>query len=313
MMWRADVGLEMTGKRLDIEWKALVELVLLPGLAIVLPWAICFRLYRWLCSRFDVYGDECRQALRGARSRLPIDDEHAWLTERRLVTLVDHADHYLNGFRSDRWLTKHVQVEGQWPAANEKALILTYHWGAGMWALRHAAMLGRHNHMMLGVGADHGSWIANAYMRSRRKGVEGATGRKVVPVEFAEQGRTPSRKKRVDWAHVQAVWDQNEHLLAVIDVPPDQTGRCVTVCVNGLTAKAPVLLFERCVEQQVPLSIFWMSVDMETGRRRLTIKNLGTDHDVQKLVRATFQQLTELLQSRPASWHFWSIADRYYC
>lgn len=311
-MGRADALWRAGSVRLRKEWKAAVELVLLPGLAIVLPWPVCFRLYRWWCSRFDVYEEASRAALQCARARTVVTDERAWLLERRLVTLVDHADLYLSRFRSNKWLAKHVQVEGNWPAANEKALILTYHWGAGMWALRHAAQQARHNHMMLAVGADQGASIANMYLRARLKEVEAATGRPVVSVEVSPHTHTAPRKKRVDFSRIHAVWDKNEQLLAVIDVPPDQVGRSVAVSVNGLAAKAPILLFEMCVVRQVPLWVFWMDFDLETGRRRLTIKGLGTENDPRKLVDATFDQLSELLRTRPASWHFWSIADRYY-
>ena len=34
--------------RLRTELRDLLELVLLPGLAAVLPWPLCFRLFRWL-------------------------------------------------------------------------------------------------------------------------------------------------------------------------------------------------------------------------------------------------------------------------
>jgi len=124
--------------RLANEARDLLELVLLPGIAALLPWRLCFRLFRWLCGRDFLYRASCNEALAQARARGWVrGDAGEWLRTRRLVTLIDHADFYLARSRSDRWMARHLSVQGEWPSPAQPAILCTFHWGAGMWGLRH--------------------------------------------------------------------------------------------------------------------------------------------------------------------------------
>ena len=67
-------------KRLRIEWRDLLELVLLPGLAVVLPWALCFRIFRWLSRKPWLYREASEHALSQAAQRGWADKPDAWDT-----------------------------------------------------------------------------------------------------------------------------------------------------------------------------------------------------------------------------------------
>ena len=99
-------------QRVRTELRDLIELVLLPGLAAVLPWRWCFALFKALAHRPWLYRQACERALAEAKARVTIDDEARWLWTRRLITLVDHADLYLSATRSNAWLRQHVTVQG---------------------------------------------------------------------------------------------------------------------------------------------------------------------------------------------------------
>ena len=80
------------GQRLRHEARDLLELVLLPGLAAVLPWRWCFGLFKWIARKPFLYREAVGRALAEARERGWAGDEGDWLARRRLVTLIDHAD-----------------------------------------------------------------------------------------------------------------------------------------------------------------------------------------------------------------------------
>ena len=117
----------------------LLELVLIPGLAAVLPWPLCFRVFRSIAGRCQwLYRSACDPALQQAHARgMVADDQQGlWLARRRLTILIDHADLYLAATRSNAWMQRYLTVSGHWPAGDQAGVLCMFHWGAGMWALR---------------------------------------------------------------------------------------------------------------------------------------------------------------------------------
>lgn len=296
------------------EGRAALELVILPGLAALLPWAVCFRCFKWLCQHTNLYGAEAHAALAQAKRYGVVDDPERWLWQRQLVTLVDHADLYLSRFRTARWLRRHLVHHGAWPAPEQAGVLLTFHWGAGMWALKDASTAGLHPHMLLALGHDAGSMVANKYLRARARQVQRCSGRPVVPVDVqqAQGSADGSGRRRVDHDALQAVLDAREQLLAVIDVPADQVGRSVPITLNAWPARAPLGLFELCARRGVPLTVYWTDVCLDSGRRDLVIRHIPPSTDAAQLVAHTFAELAALLRSDPQKWHFWALADRYF-
>ena len=136
-------------QRLRTEARDLIELVMVPGLAAVLPWPWCFALFKRLARVRWLYGAACAHALAQAQQRGQVADAAQWEATRRLVTLVDHADHYLAATRSNRWMRRHLTVQGNWPNSQEPGIFCTFHWGAGMWGLRHAGASAMQGHALV--------------------------------------------------------------------------------------------------------------------------------------------------------------------
>ena len=113
-------------RRLRREARDALELVLLPGLAAVLPWRCCFWIFKKLARQPWLYRESSEKALTEARQRGWVQDSQRWLTERRLTTLVDHADHYLARTRSNAWLRRHVDVVGDWGMARQAGVLMTF-------------------------------------------------------------------------------------------------------------------------------------------------------------------------------------------
>jgi len=293
-------------QRLKTEARDLIELVLLPGLAAVLPWPLCFRLYRRLAHWRWLYRDVCERAVAEARARGVVDDEARWHWMRRLVTLVDHADYYLLHLRSparaNRWLARHVSEEGAWPPPDRAAILCTFHWGAGFWGLHSAAHAGLHPHMLvasLDQAAFRGRTVLGWYARARTAEIA-----RVLKQDTLDTS-TPLRQ-------VIRALRAEQQIVAVVDVPADQVAASEPVTVMGMPARIPRGLLRLAVDQRVPMAVYLTGFDPATGRRWVRVAQLGVHEELPSLIDGVFAHLNTLMAQDPAAWHFWSEAPRFF-
>ena len=290
-------------KRVRAELIDALELVLLPGLAIFLPWALCFKLFKRMARWRWLYREQCEAALAGASTRGWVKgDEAQWIWERRLVTLVDHADHYIGLWRSDRWLGKHLQIEGQWPDPAKTALLTTFHWGAGYWGLRHAAAHGLRPHALvasLGAQVFQGRAVMSWYYSARNANV--AATLRASTIDIA------SHLKQV----IRAVQDKRP-LLGLMDVPADSAKTCVPITLLGMQASVPRGLMRLAVDHQVPVVLYITGLNTQTGQRFLRIKPMGVQASVETMATQVFAELELLIVQDAPAWHFWSLAERFF-
>lgn len=289
-------------RRLATEARDFVELVLLPALAAVLPWPLCFRIFR-LASWLDVlYAAECREALRYAEALGWVrGDRRRWLRARRLVTLVDHADFYLSRTRSDRWLGRHVRVEGEWPAPDKAAILCTFHWGAGMWALRHLGARSMRAHAIVApqvAEAYPGQTVRWLYARARVRSVAAAL--RTEPI-------VPSHSSR----SVLRTLHRGEQIAAAVDVPADTVAASEPIPFLGAEAHIPRGLLRVAAHAGIPVTVYLTEVRLSDGRRVLHIHPLGVRDSPERLMAEVFAFLERAIEAEPAAWHFWSVAPRF--
>lgn len=290
------------GQRLRHEARDLLELVLLPGLAAVLPWRWCFGLFKWIARKPFLYREAVGRALAEARERGWAGDEGDWLARRRLVTLIDHADFYLARTRSDAWLRRYVDVDGNWGETGRAALQLTFHWGAGMWALRHAYASGARTHMLVAPMRDAqfaGRTVLRRYILARTATIALALRRPVIDVSGSMRP-------------LLRILQADEQIMAVIDVPADQVSSSQPVSLLGAQAHVPRVLPRLAVERQLPVLVYLSGINLDNGRRFLRLVRLGIYSDVDSLVADIFLQLDAAIQESPPSWHLWSEAPRFF-
>ena len=289
--------------RLRGEARDLLELVLLPGIAALLPWAVCFRIFRFLCRAESLYRDYCAEAFAEAQARGWVRGDPAhWRQRCRLVALVDHADYYLSLARSDRWMTRHLQVDGQWPDPAQPAILCTFHWGAGMWALRHVAANGLHVHLLI---APHsrapfaGRAVRYWYYTRRINAIPRALGR-----PFIEATRSPRT--------ILTAIRGGEQVAAVVDVPADQVTASEPIDFLGMRARVPRGLLRMACDAGLPVTVYVSGIRIADGRRTLKIVQLGTRKDLEPLIREVFSHLESAIEEEPAAWHFWNVASRFF-
>ena len=289
-------------QRLRHELRDLLEVVLLPGLAAVLPWRIAFRLFRRIAAAGWLYREATERAYAQAARLGWVADPAEWRRRRRLTTLVDHADHYLSRTRSDAWIAKHMEAQGEWPDPAQPALGLTFHWGAGMWGLRHAAARGLKAHMLVAAvqGAHfRGRSILHRYILARTESIALALRRPYIDVS-------------TDMRLVLRALRANEQVFAVIDVPADQVSTSQSVQVIGLPARLPTALLRLAVERGIPVFIYVTGFHVEDGRRFLRILQLGVPESLDALLRSVEQELDRTIQQDAPAWHFWGEAERFF-
>lgn len=290
------------GRRCRIELRDLIEFVLLPGLAAILPWPVCFWLFRRMATWPWLYGAQCREALVQAQLRGCCDDAVEWLAEHRLVILLDHADHYLSRARSSSWMCRQIDVQGKWATDEGAALLWTFHWGMGMSALQHARAHGLHPRMVL--AAPHGSAfvgrsIFGIYVRARIRSVERVLGE---PSIFVPGGMDEIRKTLA----------AGQPVIVVMDVPQDQVAvTCITLLLDQ-PVSVPAVLPKLAVEQRLPVTVFYAGLNQRTGHRTLLIDSLGIQSDPQVLTDRAFAHFDRLLRTAPAAWHLWAQALRFF-
>ena len=282
----------------------MIELVLAPGLASVLPWPWCFAIFKRLARVRWLYGAACAQALEQAQARGQVAEGDAarWLAVRRLVTLVDHADHYLAVSRSNAWMQRHLTVHGQWPSPENSGILCTFHWGAGMWALRHASSSGLRIHALVASmeGTPFaGRTILHWYVRARTRSVGHALGR--APLVVSGSLRPGIQALRRD-----------EQVLAAVDVPSDQVSASVPICLRGMAARVPKGLLRLAVDYKVPVTVYVTGLNAHNGQRSLRIVQLGAWDDLDALVAAVFGHLETALCEDAAAWHFWGESHRFF-
>lgn len=289
--------------RARVEARDLVELVLLPGLAAVLPWPLCFRLFRRLSRWGWPYRAACEAAWREASARGQAGgDAVDWLAARRLVTLVDHADYYLGRFRGDGWMRRHLEVDGAWPPADEAAVLCTFHWGAGMWGLRHAAAAGLRAHALVApLSGDHfrGRTVLGWYARARTAEVARALGQPTLDVSASL--RPAIRALRA-----------GEQVLAAVDVPSDQVSASEPISLLGMPARVPRGLLRLAVDQRAPVTVYVTGIRRADGRRFLRIRQLPPASDTGALIGEVFALLEQVIEEDRPAWHFWSEAPRFF-
>ncbi|HWQ94631.1 MAG TPA: hypothetical protein VN418_03910 [Gammaproteobacteria bacterium] len=317
------------------EFRDLIELVLIPGIAIFLPWPLCFRLFRLLSRAPFLYARQTALALEqaqkmgyvvapgvlppvpyrdvpmsreaGSQERptlvLPCtsEDKQKWCAAFRLVQLVDHADLYLSRFRSDRWMDRYLAVSGDsWPNALTPFLAISFHWGTGLWSFRHLSRHGsRAVAVFRGLSKSHapGNVVATKYTHWR-----------FGEVERAGRAKAIFTGPMVIRSMLQVSQD-GACLVALLDAPG--ADYCIPVQLFGRDAQLPGGITRFAVKKKIPVFAFTLSFDPDTGQRQLMIKGPLPSGSERELMDGLVSVFTEAVRKQSYAWHFWPYLESF--
>ena len=282
--------------RLDLSWPALrrqfAECVMLPVLAIALPWPLAWRMLRALAARGRFFGAETLRACAVANAEGYVRDAPAWAERHRLTRIVDHVDPALSFMRSDRWMARHLLVEGDAVPVGP-CMFVGFHHGTGFWSLRHLRRLGhRVSFLAAPVTARHfpGQPLRLAFMRWRKISVERAGGAPVIVV-----GGSRDR--------IRAALSAGISVLGLVDVP-EATSAPVPVTFLGRKGSFPDGLLRVAAAEKVPLFAYVATLDPDTGDRRLRLTRLPGDP--REALHALVAMLETAIRRDPPAWHLWA-------
>lgn len=275
----------------------------MPLLAVILPWPLCFRIFHRLVRLKSLYRGEAEAALAGIAPIALVDDTKAWCEAVRMVRLVDHADLYLSLFRSDGWLRKHVTVTGNWPEGNTSFIAITFHWGAGMWALRHLRARGRKVSVLvkgLEKSTLRESSLSYTNVKLRYFEIERASGSNTV-VSGRNSLYEMKRKLKAGVG-----------IVGLMDVPLGDTRNFLATRLFGETAYFPRGLLYLAVNSNVPVVVYSMGLDRQSGRRNLTISPPLQFKNEEELLEILVGKLTELIEADSPAWHQWGGVQSFF-
>lgn len=278
------------------ELRAALELWLLPLAVAVLPYRAGIALARLVSRIVPLYAPATDEAVRAFREVLGGEAAHAWRCEYRFQQLVDHADLYWALTRPRAFLERRLRGTPALPPADRPLIVLSFHYGQGMWLMLWLAAAGRPPRFVsIRLAREHAdSRLAYAYARLRNRTVEAITG---LPVIFTGGARR----------EIASTLRNGTAVFGLVDVPLVDAAAHLP---NATLLGHPVVLPSGLLESAIP------------GTRALIV-TARVGHDGMRQVEAceadadslTMSALADELSSRlaraPAAWHFWHLWPRF--
>lgn len=284
------------------ELRDLLELVLIPGTVALLPWALGFRVLRFISRHSWPYRGLGDDALAQIMAVQPPPDPQTWRGEYRLTQIVELTDYWLSSLRSDRWLERHLRVEGEWPERGP-FIALGFVWGnAGFWCLRQLGAAGLKRALVYRpVEAEErdSGWVRYHYFRARMRHFHRAAGGPGVPTGGA-------------WERIQELFREQHAIVVVADAPPLGAHSTLDIRLLGRPAQFRTGILRLVVESGVPVVMYSVRLDRDTGQRILRVQEPIQPRDVEQLAAAAAGQLDRLLREDSAGWAYWTGADGFF-
>lgn len=288
------------------ELKCLLEQSLI-ALATLLPGRGYFHALRLLSHLHPLFVD-LRPAADRLLSWLPGQQERrAVMLGLALHRLTDMADFYLTLRHGARWFDRHVCISGELPLAskaNFAAMMCTFHYGQGFWALPAFKQRGWNCAFLhlppppvsrVPWGERFAAWLGH----KRIAQVERLSGASAIPVGGSvERMRSRFREER------QAV-------LVMPDVPSNPEHPCLEVTLFGRRARFPAGAISLAASEGVPIFLYTMALDRQSGMRHLQVHAPIQGLAPEALAVRIAQCLEQAIRQDPAAWHLWAWIDHF--
>ena len=277
------------------------ETIYWPALAALQPWSRGFSRLDWIARRDDVYAASTAEAVAGARSYAPIENEQDWKRRYRLTRLVDHCDMFLIRSRGRRWFDSYVRVEGEFPRTGPY-IAMTFHWGAGLWAIAQMHATGVPVHFVAARVIRehfHGDAVAYRYALARNQTVERAGGAPVIYTGGAS-------------AAIESALSAGHAVVALYDIPAPMSSSTLSTTVYGRRVELPAGMANIAMRTGVPVVGFDMGLDYLSGHRRLHIDPAFRPASAQEFADRLGRTMTRLLTTDSAAWHFSGLASQFF-
>ncbi|MDR2690319.1 MAG: hypothetical protein LBB76_11265 [Azoarcus sp.] len=271
------------------------RLILFMG-AVVLPYRLSFAILRWRAAR-GVDDPAANKAFAMACAHGQASDRAAFCRRFVLYRLVDELDQALISFRGWGWHRRWVRTQGPQPPTHGPLLAITFHYGAGMHAVR---ALGCHEQGIsiihappeaaVTLGDTVGLWLA----RLRRVALRRLSGAEGIVIGHAA---TQSLARLAAGGAI----------LALADVPHFGQQRTVSVPFCGDRVGLTTGLARLAIRAQAPVYVFSCALADDSPHRLLRIHGPLPITDPVALTQEIGHLFEATVQADPAAWHYWNI------
>lgn len=285
------------------ELKHISRHVLLAFLALGLPWALSFKILRFL-TRFGLGSSEFdQQAVSNMRLYDMGHDSAVAIRQMRLHRLVDLADYYKSWWITPGWLRRYWQVSGDSlpdPEQHPAVLFVTFHYGQGFWALRYFQQHGLHMAALYRPppkpvwGERFNYWFFWVRLRSIFRLT------KTEPIRVGDEQSELSALVRRLVRHKQPVG-------VMPDIPTDPA-HAVEVSLLGRRAYFASALLRLVVKKKIPVVLYTSVLDLHTAARNIDIQVLYEQDSVDELAQSLACCLESAILKDATAWHLWPWA-----
>lgn len=295
--------------RRDKQWllanlRAAIEYVVVPGVLALLPFRLGVSI-AWQVARWQyLYRQLTEPAVKMAKHYGWCLSEKAFARRYRFHRLMDAFDLYLSKTRSDRHLAKHIDVKGEWPSTNKPVLIVGFHWGGGLFAVKALLQAG----FRLGgpaneVTPSQSGFVGVLYRYAKARNNEVI--RIIDEVIIMNVAENPYKQ-------LKGLAERGVSVIGLIDVPPSEIGGGKEVPFLDRRADLPAGLIKLARLCSLPVVFFTMRVNPTTRRRELSISNYGPVSSVQHALEHGAGMLDAAVREDPAAWHLWPQAPAFF-
>ncbi len=274
-----------------------LTLFLLPAFVAILPWRWGFALLKRVARSEKLYREAVEPAWAAARPHCANSDEYIWKTRFRLLRLVDHADVYLTLLRGKRWRQRHVAQIGEWPKA-AACVLLTYHWGAGNWVWPSLRDHGISAHFLARRAQGQALGLTRASHWFGR--FRGWALRQIGSAGALFTGGSS--------AAARDALSAGRSIVGMLDLPVQPQQRFTQLALLDREVRFPLGLARLALETGVPLVLFSVGLDFDSGMRTLRITVLPGNESIDAVMQLYANHLDARLREAPEAWQIWREA-----
>lgn len=285
------------------ELRDLLSLWLVPGLAAVLPWRWCLRIYWWLAGTALLMREEVAGS-RGGRAMLGLASDDAEFDRRfRFGFLLEHADLFRALGRGWRGLARTLPLAQADAGAPRAGLCFFFNFNQGLPALAALRAAGHRVHLVYrsldrrpaGVG-----WLRYAYMRLRLRMVARVCGNGGIGTGGARE-------------RIEATIADGGLVCVAVDTPPRPgTGLVPIRFPDGREAWWRSGVMKLALELRCARRCFHVRLDWTTRQRTLELKLLPPTDALDVLVSQLNSEFAQAFTGQSELWFYWPAPQGFF-
>lgn len=278
------------------ELRDLLALWLLPGLALLLPWRFCVRLYWWVSASPLVLREEVGGS-RGGRQAMGLDPfDRAFDRRFRFGFLLEHADMFRALGWGWRGLARTMPLSADSDPSTGGGLCFFFNFNQGLPALASLRAAGHQVHLVYrrldgrppGVG-----WLRYAYMRLRLRMVARVCGNPGIGTGGARQ-------------RIAETIAAGGLVCVAADTPPRAgTGLVAVQLPHQRRGYWRSGILKLALELPPPLRCFDIELDWGSGMRQLRVQRLQPGGGLEALVAELNRRFLDDCSRLSELWFYW--------